>query len=143
VHFIGRFVSHERPFLLAGAGVMAKCEQGYLCDVCGGDVGEITDSDLYLRYVIGWVHPETLHVSPERHLRCNPILAQFIVDPRFEPVAVEGPMDKRRLDPNFVQQREQLVSRGYRRLHELRNDRPALLEYPLAEVIEAWKAQTK
>ena len=36
---------------------MAKCEEGYLCDVCGGDVEEITDSDLYLRYVIGQLEP--------------------------------------------------------------------------------------
>ena len=42
---------------------MAKCEEGYLCDVCGGDVAEITDSDLYLRYVIGEVDPETLHTT--------------------------------------------------------------------------------
>ena len=43
---------------------MAKCEEGYLCDVCGGDVAEITDSDLYLRYVIGMLDPEMLHTTP-------------------------------------------------------------------------------
>ncbi len=43
---------------------MAKCEEGYLCDVCGGDVEEITDSDLYLRFVIGLLDPETLHTTP-------------------------------------------------------------------------------
>ena len=32
---------------------MAKCEEGYLCEVCGCDVEEISDSDLYLRFVIG------------------------------------------------------------------------------------------
>ena len=58
---------------------MARCEQGYLCEVCGQDVAEMTDSDLYLRYVLGEVDPETLHVQPERHLLCNPTLAQFIV----------------------------------------------------------------
>ena len=62
---------------------MAKCEEGYLCDVCGGDVEEITDSDLYLRYVIGMLDPETLHTTRERHIRCNPVLAQFIVDDDF------------------------------------------------------------
>ena len=75
---------------------MAKCEEGYLCDVCGGDVEEITDSDLYLRYVIGEIDPETLHTTRERHIRCNPVLAQFIVDNDFAPVVVEGPFDKRR-----------------------------------------------
>ena len=59
---------------------MAKCDEGYLCSVCGEDVAEITDSDLYLRYVIGLLDPELLHATPERHIRCNPLLAQFIVD---------------------------------------------------------------
>ena len=47
---------------------MAKCEEGYLCDVCGGDVEAITDSDLYLRYVVGLArsrnaahHPRASH----------------------------------------------------------------------------------
>ena len=39
---------------------MARCEQGYLCEVCGQDVGEIPGSDLYLRYVLGEVPPEEL-----------------------------------------------------------------------------------
>ena len=55
---------------------MARCEQGYLCDVCGQDVAEITDSDLYLRFVLGEVEPEKLHILRERHIRCNPSVAQ-------------------------------------------------------------------
>lgn len=116
---------------------MAKCEEGYLCDVCGGDVEEITDSDLYLRYVIGQVDPETLHTLRERHIRCNPVLAQFIVDDDFEPLAVEGPFDKRQLDPAYVRQQENLVTRGWRRLREVRGQELSLLEYPLPEVIAA------
>ena len=58
---------------------MAKCDEGYLCEVCGQDVAELTDSDLYLRYVIGLLDPETLHTTRERHIRCNPVLAQYIV----------------------------------------------------------------
>ena len=54
---------------------MAKCDEGYLCSVCGGDVENITDSDLYLRYVIGLLDPELLHAQPEKHIRCNPTLA--------------------------------------------------------------------
>ena len=81
---------------------MAKCEQGYLCDVCGRDVENIWDSDLYLRYVIGQVDPETLHTTRERHIRCNPTLAQFIVDPGFQPVIVTGSFDKRQLDAAYV-----------------------------------------
>ncbi|MBL8828696.1 MAG: hypothetical protein JNM18_17075 [Planctomycetaceae bacterium] len=113
---------------------MAKCEEGYLCAVCGQDVEELTDSDLYLRYVIGELDPETLHTSRERHIRCNPTLAQFIVDDDFSPVTVSGPFDKRQLDPVSVRERETLVTRGYRRLVELRGKELPLLEYPLAEV---------
>jgi hypothetical protein len=111
-----------------------KCEEGYLCDVCGGDVEAITDSDLYLRYVIGMVDPETLHTTRERHIRCNPALAQFIVDDDFTPIVAEGPFDKRQLDPAFVRERERLVTRGWRRLREVEGQELPILEYPLAEV---------
>ncbi len=113
---------------------MAKCEEGYLCDVCGGDVEAITDSDLYLRFVIGEVDPEVLHTSRERHIRCNPVLAQFITDEEFEPVAVEGPFDKRQLDATYVRQRELLVTRGWRRLKELSGLELPIIDYPLPEV---------
>lgn len=113
---------------------MAKCEEGYLCDVCGEDVEELTESDLYLRFVIGMVDPETLHTTRERHIRCNPSLAQFIVDERFEPVVAEGAFDKRQLDEAFVKQREQLVTRGWRRLREVVGRELAITEYPLPEV---------
>jgi hypothetical protein len=113
---------------------MAKCEEGYLCDVCGGDVEEITDSDLYLRFVIGLLDPETLHTTRERHIRCNPVLAQFIVDADFEPVSVEGDFDKRLLDPAYVRERESLVSRGFRRLREITHLDLPIIDYPLPEV---------
>ncbi len=113
---------------------MAKCEEGYLCDVCAGDVEELTDSDLYLRYVIGQLDPETLHTTHERHIRCNPVLAQFIVDDDFPPLSVEGAFDKRLLDPDYVRQRESLVTRGYRRLKELKHLDLPIIDYPLPEV---------
>ena len=116
---------------------MAKCDEGYLCEVCGEDVGSITDSDLYLRYVIGALDPEVLHTTPERHLRCNPSLAQYVVDERFEPVVVEGPFDKRTLDPTYVREREDLVTRGWRRLRELAKDHDGpITDYPLPEVLQ-------
>jgi hypothetical protein len=118
---------------------MAKCEQGYLCDVCGGDVEELVDSDLYLRFVIGMVDPETLHTTRERHIRCNPTLAQFIVDPAFEPVQVEGSFDKRLLDPAAVRQRELLITRGYRRLREVAGLGIPIVDYPLPEVRARWE----
>jgi hypothetical protein len=113
---------------------MAKCEEGYLCDICGGDVDGIAESDLYLRYVTGMVDPETLHTTRERHIRCNPVLAQFIVDSDFPPIVAEGDFDKRRLDPAYVKQRETLVTRGWRRLRELAGLELPILDYPLPEV---------
>lgn len=121
---------------------MAKCDEGYLCEVCGEDVGSLVDSDLYLRYVIGMLDPEVLHTSRERHLRCNPSLAQFIVDERFEPVVVEGPFDKRTLDPEFVTEREELVSRGWRRLRELTQLDLPIIDYPLPEVAQRIREQS-
>jgi hypothetical protein len=119
---------------------MARCEQGYLCDVCGGDVEEITESDLYLRFVLGDVPPEKLHVAPERHIRCNPALAQFIVAEGFEPVRCQGAFDKHQLDATFVAQEEARVTRGWRRLQEIPSLGLATIqEYPLPEVIAGWE----
>ena len=115
---------------------MAKCDEGYLCEVCGEDVAEITDSDLYLRYVIGMLDPEVLHTTKERHIRCNPSLAQFIMDDDFERVTVDGPFDKRQLDAAFVRDRETLVTRGWRRLREIAHLDIPIVEYPLPEVLE-------
>jgi hypothetical protein len=120
---------------------MAKCDEGYLCDVCGEDVAELTDSDLYLRYVIGLLDPEVLHTTKERHIRCNPALAQYIVDERFAPVTVEGAFDKRSLDPTYVRDQESLVSRGWRRLLELHGSETPIIGYPLPEVLARIKAR--
>lgn len=122
---------------------MAKCDEGYLCEVCGEDVAEITESDLYLRYVIGELDPETLHTTPERHIRCNPVLAQFIIDNDFEPVTTEGEFAKSRLDPEFVRQRQQLITRGWRRLHEIAGQELTILEYPLPEVRARLEAEAE
>lgn len=119
---------------------MAKCDEGYLCAVCGADVAQVTDSDLYLRYVIGMVDPEMLHSTPERHIRCNPSLAQFIVDPAFDPVIVDDDFSKSTLDAQYVAQREALVTRGYRRLSEIKKMQDvSILEFPLPEVIDELK----
>ena len=118
---------------------MAKCDEGYLCEVCQRPVEEIAESDLYLRYVIGMLDPETLHTQAERHLRCNPSLAQFIVDDHFTPVLLEGDFDKRQLDSAFVEEREDLVTRGWQRLQELRGSTLPIIDYPLAEVRASWR----
>jgi hypothetical protein len=111
---------------------MAKCNQGYLCAVCGRDVEDIAESDLYLRFILGQVEAETLHTTPERHVRCNPALAQFIVDEAFQPpVEVAGDFDKRLLDESFRRQREAQVTRAWRRLREVAKSDLPLTDYPL------------
>ena len=122
--------------------IMAKCDQGYLCEVCGDEVAEITESDLYLRLVIGEIQPRLLMTAPERHLRCNPTQSQFIADPGFEPVAVEGFFDKRLLDASQVREREELVTRGWKRLQELAGSGLPLNEYPLPEFQRRREEQT-
>lgn len=120
---------------------MAKCDEGYLCEVCGQDVGNMVDSDLYLRFVIGRLDPEVLHTSPERHLRCNPALGQYVVHEKFPPLACEGAFDKEKLDPEFVQLEERLVTRGWLRLRELAGSDLPIKDYPLPEVREAMRRQ--
>jgi len=121
---------------------MAKCDEGYLCDVCGLDVAELIESDLYLRYVIGTLDPEVLHTTSERHIRCNPTLAQYIVADDFEPVVVEGPFDKRQLDAVYVQERERLLTRGWQRLKEVASLGIPIIEYPLPEVMARIKSRS-
>ncbi len=116
---------------------MAKCDEGYLCEVCGKDVAEFTDSDLYLRYIVGMLDPEVLHTTAERHIRCNPTLAQYIVADDFETVVVDGPFDKRMLDAQFVRQQERLLTRGWQRLKEVTGKEEKIIDYPLPEVNEA------
>lgn len=111
---------------------MAKCDEGYRCEVCGRDVEAIAESDLYLRYVLGEVPLELLHRLPERHIRCNPALAQYIADAGFEPVVCIGPFDKSELDAAFVVEEEQRVTRGWRRLQAIPRLGLTVPEYPLS-----------
>ena len=111
---------------------MARCDEGYRCEVCGADVEEITDSDLYLRYVLGEVPLDLLHRLPERHITCNPALAQYIADPAFPPVVCDGPFAKGGLDPNYVRAEEDRVTRGWRRLQAIPMLGLTVPEYPLS-----------
>jgi hypothetical protein len=115
---------------------MARCEQGYLCDVCGRDVEAITESDLYLRYVLGEVPIFRLQQTRERHIRCNPAVAQYVVDPAFAPLECDGPFDKRQLDAEYVAAEEARITRGWRRLQEIPSLGIALDEYPLQQQSE-------
>jgi hypothetical protein len=118
---------------------MAACDTGYLCDVCGQDVEAITESDLYLRYVMGDVHPLELPRQRERHIRCNPAIAQYIVDPAFELVTCDTMFAKSALDAEYVRSQEELVTRAWRRLQEIPTLGVAIPDYPLPEVLEKWR----
>lgn len=122
---------------------MAKCDRGYLCRVCGQEVEKLSHSELYLRFVIGEIDPETLHLTPECHLLCNPVLSQFIEDDRFvaESVVPEG-FRLEDLDPQYADDRRLLVTRGFRRLLEIQSNRksfPQVQDYPLEEFRGRWK----
>lgn len=119
---------------------MARCEQGYLCAVCGEEVEDLRESDLYLRYLLGEVDPETLHVQPERHLRCNPTLSQFIHAADFAAPVVSGPFGRAELDPEFVAEEEARVTAAYLRLHELyRSSRDTpIADYPELAARRRW-----
>jgi hypothetical protein len=120
---------------------MVGCEQGYICDVCGEEVEAITESDLYLRYILGEVVPLQLPNLQERHIRCNPATAQYIVDPGFPPARCEGLFAKENLDPAFVAEQEAKVTRAWRRLQEIPRLGIPITEYPLPEVLQAWREQ--
>src|SRR3989441_11443658 len=103
---VWRVVARPQAALRGKGKIMVRCEQGYLCDVCGRDVEAITESDLYLRYVMGEVSPLALPNMRERHIVCNPATAQYIVDADFPPVKCDGMFAKELLDPVFVGEQE-------------------------------------
>ena len=114
---------------------MAACDQGYLCDVCGEEVKSIRDSDLYLRYVTGQISARDLSGTPERHLKCNPVTAQFIRADGFPETVAEGPFSRNELDEAFVTDQTALMTRGWIRLQELAEVAQTIRisEYPLPE----------
>jgi hypothetical protein len=120
---------------------MARCEQGYLCSVCGREVETLTDSDLYLGFVLGEVPAEQLHLRHDRHIRCNPERAQYIMDPSFLPVRCEGSFDKATLANDYVAEEEARITRGWRRLCEVVGTNLPIVEYPLPEFREASSGQ--
>jgi len=110
---------------------MAKCDEGYLCDVCGAAVEDLADSDLYLGFVIGEISVDQLPHRAERHIRCNPTVAQFIVHETFPLVEVEGMFDKRKMDTQSVVDREAQVTSGWLRLQHVVELNLPIDAYPL------------
>jgi hypothetical protein len=109
-----------------------RCDEGYHCDVCQLDVEAIVDSDLYLRYILGEIPMEQLHLHPERHIRCNPSVAQYIVHPDFSEVICEGMFSKSNFDREYVLEQEARVTRAWKRLQEIPSLGLTLIEYPLS-----------
>ena len=86
---------------------MAKCDEGYRCEVCGRDVEAITESDLYLRFVLGEVPLEMIHRLPERHILCNPGVGPVHRRPRLSAgVSATVPSARLHLDPAYVREEE-------------------------------------
>ena len=88
--------------------------------------------------------PEQLHVSPERHIECNPVLAQFILDDEFssswEADQVPEGFKIDELDKQYAAERSELVTRGWRRLIELSKstEELAIQEFPLPDRRSKW-----
>ena len=122
---------------------MARCDEGYLCKVCGEEVEHITDSFLYLRYVIGEIDPELLHLEPDKHLACVPSISQFIQDDRFKAPECNEPMfSKSNLDASYVSARTKTITEAYQRLWQIREQRRkplTVVEYPLPGFIDKWR----
>ncbi|MCG6156229.1 hypothetical protein [Rubinisphaera margarita] len=105
---------------------MAKCDQGYKCEICGEPVKNIIESALYLRYVLGEVQLHELFGAPERHLHCDHDLCRFIRHEKFvQPEEVEL------VDPADDQARVERVTRGYERLREVVGQGIPITDYPL------------
>ena len=112
---------------------MANCDEGYNCDRCGEYVQNVKVSELYLRYVMGAVPASELPREPERHIRCAPEFAQFIVDKRFDPVVCDDPaLDKRSLPVDVRLRQERVFTRTWLRLQEVADSGMSVDEYPLS-----------
>jgi hypothetical protein len=75
---------------------------------------------------------ERLHRLPERHVRCNPTLAQYIVDAAFPTVHCDGPFAAAELDATFVRAEQERVTRAWRRLQAIPVLGLTVPEYPLS-----------
>jgi hypothetical protein len=67
------------------------------------------------------------------------VQAQFIVHDDFQPVVVDGPLDKRLLDEEHVRQQEELITRGWLRIREVTGTGLPVSEYPLKPKVDMSK----
>ena len=81
---------------------MAALRRSYLCEVCGQDVAVVTDSDLYLRYVLARCHWNACTASRSGTWAATRPPPSTFVDAAFSLVSVPGDFGKASLDPAFV-----------------------------------------
>jgi len=112
---------------------MAKCDQGYLCELCGEPVKNIIESSLYLRYVLGEVAVHELFAAPERHLKCDRDLACFIVHEKFECPDFSNDQGDDCLNEQEQKQKESRITAGWLRLREVVQLGIPITEYPLTK----------
>jgi hypothetical protein len=124
---------------------MGGCDSGYLCSVCGEPVAEIHESSLYLRFVMGRLHPDELWTASEQHLPCRPELSQHIRDPEFleahgelRPEAPEASRDG--MGAGERERLDDLATRAWRRLCTLPGGRH-ILDYPLPDAEREWSKE--
>ncbi len=113
---------------------MTGCHQGYFCRVCGRYVQDVTESALYLRFVLGEVGFDQLHDEPEAHVACVPELARYIADERFDP---EGSAERLAWRDGAFRRRQLRVTEAWRRLQELPGSGLAIEDYPLEPLTRA------
>ncbi len=102
---------------------MAHCETGYFCRICGEYVEDITDSELYLRFVLGEVVLEELFYEADAHITCVPELAGLIDEQRFAPY-------RHRAAATGARPAER-VTRAWQRLQEIPSLGIDIPDYPL------------
>ena len=111
---------------------MAKCDQGYLCEYCSEPVKNIVESSLYLRYVLGEVEVHELFAAPERHLKCDHDLAQFIKHEKFAPPEFDTEMKQTIPDEEQRKNKEARITAGWLRLREVVQLGIPITDYPLS-----------
>jgi len=112
---------------------VSSCDEGYNCDRCGEYVENIRESELYLRYVLGVVPLAELPREPERHIRCAPEFAQFIVDSGFEAVDCnDSALAKQALPADVRARQERIFTLAWGRLQELAEAGAPVDSYPLS-----------
>lgn len=110
---------------------MAKCDTGYFCRVCGEYVAGLTDSALYLRYVLGEVPFGALFHEPDAHITCVPELAGLIDHPDFAAAKPAGTGPAPGTEGSGPPRSRERVTRAWLRLQDIPGSGLEIPDYPL------------